>query len=110
MSKGNANLSSSRFEVSDSIKMPKQTCFTNKTSSNVIESRNIHVENDFRFRNWCTSQKNKSSTYFTINNSYQTSNFLNDTINPNDSSSSDNILDVDNTPQNFVRKDQSAIR
>ena len=106
----------SNLETSDNIKTIKQaSCRINKPSEILIESKNIHVEKDFGFRNWCTfSTKRNDLRYFVINDSQQSSiiSIGNQTINPNDSSSSDIILNTENSTSTEIlnSKDQSAIR
>ena len=106
----------SNLETSDNRKSIKQaSCRIDKPSETVIESKNIHVENDFGFRNWCTfSTKRNDLRYFVINDSQQNSiiSIGNQTINPNDSSSSDIILNAENSTSAKILNpnDQSAIR
>ena len=97
--------------------MPNQaSCRTNRSTKPVIESKNIQVEKDFGFRNWCAlSSKPNNLRYFVINDSQQTSitPIGNITINTNDSSSSDIMFNKDNnamSSQILNQHDQSAIR
>ena len=111
------NSLSSQLKTSDTFKMPNQaSCRTNRSTKPVIESKNIQVEKDFGFRNWCAlSSKPNNLRYFVINDSQQTSitPIGNITINTNDSSSSDIMFNKDNnamSSQILNQHDQSAIR
>ena len=84
------------------------TCFLKK---DLVESKKIRVENDYKLKTWCTTSSNKyNSSHFKISNSPETSIKSTDTTNVNDSFSSDNISDVNNTPQSLKQEDISAIR
>ena len=106
----------SKLEISDTFKIQNQaSCRTNRSTKAVTESKNIHVQKDFGFRNWCAfSSKANDLRYFIISDSQQTSitSIGNITLNTNNSSSSDIILNKDNTTssQIFNQQDQSAIR
>ena len=82
------------------------TCFLDQ---DLVESRKIRVENDFKLKSWCTTSSNKyNSSHFKISNSQEPSIKSMDTTNVNDSFSSDS--DVNNTPQSLKKEDISAIR
>ena len=84
------------------------TCFLKK---DLVESKKIRVENDYKLKTWCTTSSNKyNSSHFKISNSPEPSIKSTDTTNVNDSFSSDNISDVNNTPQSLKKEDISAIR
>ena len=85
------------------------TCFLDQDR---VESRKIRVENDFKLKSWCTTSSNKyNSSHFKISNSPSTPSIKStDTTNVNNSFSSDNMSDVNNTPQSLKKEDISAIR
>ena len=88
--------------------LPSMTCFLKK---DLVESKKIRVENDYKLKTWCTTSSNKyNSSHFKISNSPEPSIKSTDTTNVNDSFSSDNISDVNNTPQSLKKEDISAIR
>ena len=83
-------------------------CFLNQ---DIVESKKIRVENDFKLKSWCTTSSNKyNSSHFKISNSPESSIKSTDATNVNDSFSSDNMSDVNNTPQSLKKEDISAIR
>ena len=83
-------------------------CFLNQ---DLVESKKIRVENDFKLKSWCTTSSNKyNSSHFKISNSPESSIKSTDATNVNDSFSSDNMSDVNNTPQSLKKEDISAIR
>ena len=92
----------------DHTYLPSMTCFLKK---DLVESKKIRVENDYKLKTWCTTSSNKyNSSHFKISNSPEPSIKSTDTTNVNDSFSSDNISDVNNTPQRLKKEDISAIR
>ena len=83
-------------------------CFLNQ---DLVESKKIRVENDFKLKSWCTTSSNKyNSSHFKISNAPEPSIKSTDATNVNDSFSSDNMSDVNNTPQSHKMEDISAIR
>ena len=105
------------LKTSDNIKTQKQrSCRINNPTETIVESKNIIVEKDFRLKNWCTisTKRQKDLKYFVLNDSQDSSimSIGNQTQYTNDSSSSDIILNIENsTPeQAFNLQDHSAIR
>ena len=83
-------------------------CFLNQ---DLVESKKIRVENDFKLKSWCATSSNKyNSSHFKISNSPEPSIKSTDATNVNDSFSSDNMSDVNNPPQSLKKEDISAIR
>ena len=88
----NTRSSFSSLELSYDNKMSKNTCILNEpTNRSMVESKNIHVKNNYLLKSWCSFPQYANQNYFLRNDSPPDSIIENDVRSHSDTFSSDII-------------------
>ena len=107
----NTRSSFSSLELSYDNKMSKNTCILNEpTNRSMVESKNIHVKNNYLLKSWCSFPQYANQNYFLRNDSPPDSIIENDVRSHSDTFSSDIIPNKASTSGNLIEDDQSEIR